>query len=104
MAYNDLIVIQQKTVARDDYGEPDPTWTTYKSVWAEKVERGGDRTYQGDMPVFTDGITLRIHTHDAPAVTSKMRISYDSQYWTIVAIEKEGRLHTVLNAEAYDDE
>ena len=49
-------------------------------------------------------ITFRIHAHDAPSVTSKMRVSYDSQYWTITGISKEGRLHIVLNVEAYDDE
>jgi len=104
MAYNDLIVIQQRTDARDDYGEMDPTWSTYKSVWAELQTQGGSRSIQSDMPVFTDGITMRIHTHDAPAVTSKMRVSYDSQYWYINRITKEGRLHTVLDLEAYDDE
>ena len=104
MAYNDYIVIQQRTDARDEYGELDPTWSTYKSLWGEKADDGGYLEYSADMPVFAGSLTFRIHTHDAPAVTTKMRISYDSKYYSIRNITTEGRLHTMLSVEAFDDE
>lgn len=104
MAYNDKIIIQQKAVAADDYGERDPTWTTYKTVWGERQDQNGYRSDSADMPVFTDGISFKIHAHDAPDVTTKMRVSYDSDIWDIIRMERSGRLHYVLYVEAQDDE
>jgi len=104
MAYNDKIVIQQKTVAADDYGERDGTWTTYKTVWSEMDDSGGNLSYESDMPIYSDSRLFTIRTYDAPDVTTKMRLSYDSKYWKITSIQKRGRMFTVLVAEAHDDE
>jgi len=104
MAYNDRIVIEQKTVTADDYGERDATWSTYKTVWAERIDQTGYKSNQTDMPVFTDGISFKIHIHDAPDVTTKMRVSYDGEYWDIIRREKEERLWFILYVEAQDDE
>jgi len=105
MAYNDSIVIQQQADARGDYGEADTgAWSTYKTVWAEITDTTSSVTEESEMPVFEDSKSFKIHSHDAPAVTTKMRISYDSQYFLIRSIRKEGRLRTILIASAYDDE
>ena len=104
MAYNDKIIIQQRTDARDDYGEMDPTWSTYKTLWGERADDGGYIDYTSDQPVYSGLLSFRIHIHDAPSVTTKMRISYDSKYYMIRSLTKEGRLHTVLSVEAFDDE
>ena len=104
MTFNDKIVIQQYTQARDTYGAIDAgTWATYKAVWAEVEDVQSNVTYDSEIPVFEDGKSFKIHTHDAPSVTSKMRIIHDSQYYAIRSIRKEGRLRTVLIAESYDD-
>jgi SPP1 family predicted phage head-tail adaptor len=104
MAYNDKIVIQQKTVAADDYGERDPTWTTYKTVWSEMDDTGGVVDYESDMPIYSDTRSFKFRTHDAPSVTTKMRISYGGVYHKILSIRKEGRLHTTLTVQSSDDE
>ena len=104
MAYNDKIIIQQPTEARNDYGGITSSWATYKTAWAEIDQEGGNVSFESEIPVFSDRNRFKIRTHDAPAVTSKMRISYDSQIWLIDAIQKEGRLFTVLTATAHDDE
>jgi SPP1 family predicted phage head-tail adaptor len=104
MAYNDFIVIQQTTQTRDANGGITDTWATYKTVWAEIEDTASNVSHESEMNVFEDGKSFKIHTHDAPSVTSKMRISYDSQYFFIRSIRKEGRLRTILVAEAYDDE
>ena len=104
MAYNDKIIIQQSSVAADDYGERDATWTTYKTVWAEMDDSGGNLSYETDMPVFSNQRLFTIRTYDAPDVTTKMRISYDSDYYKILSVQKQGRMFTVLVAEANDDE
>ena len=104
MAYNDLIVIQQRTDTPDDYGERDPTWTTYKTVWAERQDQNGHRAIQSDMPVFTDGISFKIHAPDAPDVTTKMQVVFEGDEWKIIRLERSGRLHYLLYVEAKDDE
>lgn len=105
MAYNDSIVIQQYTQARDTYGAIDAgTWATYKTVWAEIEDVSSVVSNESEMPVHQDGKSFKIRTHDAPAVTTKMRISYNSEFYYIGSIQKEGRLRTILIGEAYDDE
>lgn len=105
MAYNDKIVIQQYTQSRDTIGAIDSgTWATYKTVWADIEDVGGSVSHESEMPVYDNSIVFKIHTGDAPAVTTKMRISYSSQTFLIRSIQKEGRLRTVLTADAYDDE
>ena len=57
------------------------------------------------MPVYEGVMTFRIHKFDAPDVTTKMRISYDSDYWYIRSKQKDPRRGVIeLIAEAYDDE
>jgi SPP1 family predicted phage head-tail adaptor len=80
------------------------SWATYKTVWAEIVDVSGDESFTSDMRVYEDAKIFKIHTHDAPAVTTKMRISYDSKFFLITSINKEGRLRTTLTATAFDDE
>jgi SPP1 family predicted phage head-tail adaptor len=104
MAYNYKITIEQKTVSADTYGERDATWTTYKTVWADMDDTGGVVDYESDMPIYSDTRTFKFRTHDAPDVTSKMRVSYDGDYSAIRSIRKDGRLFTVLIVEDFDDE
>ena len=104
MAYNDKIIIQQSTETRGAAGGVETSWATYKTVWAEIDDSGGSVTSESEMPVFDNSTVFRVRTIDAPAVTSKMRVSWSSQYFYIRAIHREGRLRTVLTADAYDDE
>ena len=104
MGYNYQIVIQQSTESRDDYGEVDTTWSTYKTVWAERDDTGGVIDYQSDMPVYSDALIFKMHTYDAPDVTTKMRVSYNGNIYLIRSIRTEGRFKTTLVTEAYDDE
>jgi len=105
LTYNDLIIIQEYTQARGDYGEVDNgTWATYKSVWAEVVDGTGVEDFQSDMDIYSDIKTFKIHSPDASSVTTKMRISYDSRFFEIISMKREGRLFTTLTAIAFDDE
>ena len=104
MTYNDSIVIQQTTESRGSAGGVEDTWATYKTVWAEIEDASGNENFSADMTVYEDSKSFKIHTHGAPAVTTKMRISYDSRFFLITSINKEGRLRTTLTGVAYDDE
>jgi SPP1 family predicted phage head-tail adaptor len=104
MGYNYQIVIQQRTDTADDYGERDATWDTYKTVWAERDDTGGVVSYESDQPVYTDAMIFKIHSYDAPDVSTKMQISYNSQIFKIQSVRKDGRFHLHLVAQAFDDE
>ena len=104
MAYNDKIIIQQPTETRGDAGGVEESWATYKTVWAEIDDQGGNTDSSSEMPVYEDSMSFRIHQADAPDVTTKMRISWGSEYWYIRSKQRDGRLRFVLYADAYDDE
>jgi len=105
MTYNDQIVIQQTDSARGEYGEAGPgDWTTYKTVWAEIEDISGNENFASDMRVYEDAKSFKIHLQDAPAVTSKMRVSYDSRFFSINSINKQSRLRWLLIGVAFDDE
>lgn len=105
MTYNDSIIIQSYTQTRDTRGSIDVgSWATYKTVWAEITDVSGSVTHESDMPIYEDAKSFKFRTFDASAVTTKMRISYDSNVYVIHSIQKAGRLTTTLIASAYDDE
>lgn len=105
MTYNDSIVIQQSTQVKDDYGSVDAsTWAAYKTVWAQIEDVSGNENFSSEQRVYEDAKSFKIHSADAPAVTTKMRISYDSRLFTIMSLNKEGRLRTTIMGVAYDDQ
>jgi len=104
MGYNYQIVIQRRTDSQDDYGEMDATWNTLYTVWAERDDTGGVVSYESEQPVYSDTMIFKIHSYDAPAVTTKDRISYNSQTFGIRSVRKDGRFHLHLVTEAFDDE
>lgn len=104
MTFNDSIVIQQTTESRGTAGGVEDTWSTYKTVWAQIEDVSGNENFSSDMRVYEDAKSFKIHQEDAPDVTTKMRISYDSRYFRITSMSKEGRLRTTLIAVALDDE
>ena len=105
MAFREKIIIQQPTEARGDAGGVEETWTTYKTVYAEIDDDGGNKDNAAEMPVFGNQMTFKIHKQDAPGVTTKMRISYSSEYWYISTRRVDRRRGFIeLTGEAYDDE
>lgn len=103
MAYNYKIIIQQSTETRDDYGEVDTSWSTYKTVWAKRENTGGGMGYESDQPVYAADIVLKFRTKDAPDVTTKMRVSFQSKIYLIRSIQWD-KMNTTLIGEAFDDE
>ena len=104
MGYNYQLIIQESTETRSSAGAVDTSWSTYKTVWAERDDDGGDVGYNAEQPVYSDALSFKIHSYDAPDVTTKMRISYDSDLFWIRSISREGRFHLHLVTEAFDDE
>ena len=95
------IVIQSETIARDDFGGEDPTWSTLATVWAGIEYRSGTETNEADQMVSMNKImfTIRYRTD----ITARMRIYYNSVYYYITLVEQLGRQEgTVLHCELRD--
>jgi len=95
--YN-YITIQRATTAADDTGEMIPTWATLVSVFAERIEGGGGEKIMGEQITAQNYITWRMRWYDG--ITTKDRISYDSETYQITEITREGRKH-YLNLKTY---
>jgi len=105
MAFREKIIIQYPVETRGDAGSLETTWATHKTVYAEIDDLSGGEDNTSDMTVYVNGLSFKIHKKDAPDVTTKMRISYDSDYWYIKSKQKDIRRGFItLIADTYDDE
>lgn len=84
------ITIQTPTETRDAYGDPVKTWATYAVRAAEILPVSG-REYFTAQQVYSEQVTrfkLR-HDNTTKAITTKMRIFYDSRYFNIISVINE---------------
>ena len=91
--HDKYIVIQTPTytVSADTNDKYASAWSTYKSVWAERVHRQSTEVFEEGQLVVKDTHEWKIRYYDAPALKADMRISYDSEYYYIVGIKHLGR-------------
>ena len=89
-----LITIQEQSAdspAHDSYGAPSSTWGTYITRWAEKIDKGGREFFTGGT---VGEATCMFKMYYVDGLTTKMRISYDSEYYDIIGIAELGRQDT----------
>jgi len=89
-----LITIQEwgaDSPAQDAYGAPSGTWATYATRWAEKIDKSGREFFTGGT---VGEATCMWKTYYIDGLTTKMRISYDSEYYDIIGIKELGRRDT----------
>jgi SPP1 family predicted phage head-tail adaptor len=87
------IVIEQPTysVSDDTNDKPVTGWTTYKTVWAERVQKQSQEVFEAGQMVTKDTHQWNIVYNDAPAVKMDMRVNYGSEYYYLVGIKEIGR-------------
>lgn len=85
---NRRITIQQVTETQDTYNAITRTWATYKTVWAEVVPKSGREYLNQAETVTQSDVLFRIRF--ITGVTTKMRISYDSNIYDIQSISEIG--------------
>lgn len=80
------VTIQQPTETRDStYGEPVPTWSTYRVRWAEVLPVPGSERFVGDREEARQ--VVRFQLRYLAGVTPKMRISWDGRTFGITSIQ-----------------
>lgn len=87
--YDRQITIQQATVAQDTFGEPDETWATLAVVWAQVIPKTGREYFKADQRISEADTIFRIRYRSD--ITSKMRISYNNQFYNINGMAELGR-------------
>ena len=95
---NRQIVIQEEISERNTHNEDEISgWSTFKSVWAnvKDEDQFGNREYLVSDQI-TAKRTLAFTIRYIQGVTEKMRISYDGNYFSIVAISKPDFKRTLI--------
>jgi len=84
------ITIQQNTVsAGSEYGEPQDSWTTFATVWADVVPMVGRELAQAQQ--ISGEVTTKFIIRWLSGVQDNMRISYNSQYYDIFRVHELNR-------------
>ncbi len=103
-ALRDQITIEKFTYVSDSTGTVDQTWATHTLAWADINQVTGSENFTSDMDVYDDVKSFQIPYVDGSAVTPRMRVKYDSEYYYITSITKQKRLWVKLIAVRNDDE
>ena len=87
------IIIEQPTysISSDTNDKKVSAWTTYKTVWAERVHKQSQEVFESGQMVAKDTFEWRLVYNDATSVKMDMRVNYDSEYYYLVGIKEYGR-------------
>ena len=83
------VEIQSYTTTRDDWNQPNKTWTTLASVWASKHDKRSGEILENQQTVNLNQSTFRIRYRSG--LDTSMRILYDSTEYYIIGIRELGR-------------
>ncbi len=84
-----LITIEQPTETTDDYGAPTVVWMPFAQVWANvRYDNGTEYFASGQMNTRIDAV---FKIRYLSGITTKMRVSYDGEYFDILEKRPLGR-------------
>jgi SPP1 family predicted phage head-tail adaptor len=83
------IVIEQKTDARDGFGDPVPTWSKFDDVAARKIPQRGTEQPKADAETAEREVVLEIRY--LPGLDETMRIQFEGFAFDIEEILEIGR-------------
>ena len=79
--YRHKITIQERTDVTDSFGQPQPTWSTFKTWFAAVEPLNGRELFTANQ--FESEVTTRIRMRYLTGVTTKMRISWNGKIYNI---------------------
>lgn len=83
------IVIEKNAASQNSFGEPEESWSTFATVWANVRPVRGNEQFASDQRRAERQSIFRIRY--LSGLTEKMRISHDSAYYDIEGIIEIGR-------------
>lgn len=84
-----LITIEQVSETRDAVGGIIKTWTTWKEVWASKLDVAGREYF--DAQAVQAEVTTTFRIRYVAGLSPKMRISYAGETYDIESVAEFGR-------------
>jgi len=96
---NRRVTIQQPSASQDSVGQPENTWSTLATVWANVRMLNGTETIKADAQVSQAKASIRIRWRTD--VTSAMRVVLGSTTYEIKAVlpDEAGKRHVDLACE-----
>ena len=83
------ITIQEFSESQNDYGEPVKSWSTFATKWAKVTDVSGKEEFRNFQTTASTLTQFRIR--HKTGITTKMRISYNSEFYNILSIAEIGR-------------
>jgi len=85
------IVIEKNTPVKDSHADPEPSWSTLATVWAEKVPLRGTERFQSQQTLAQADFRFRIRYRSD--VTPKHRIRIGTEIYDIISVLEIARKH-----------
>jgi head-tail adaptor len=90
------IVIEQPTITEGDFGEPITSWSTFATVYAQRMNNkasGTEGVESGrELGIRNQNWVIRYIS----GLNLQMRINYDSSYYDIEGIEVQNRKESII--------
>lgn len=99
-----LGTIQRNTGSRNASGETVDSWTTYTTVWLQKMTVSGRDTVAADQVVNFTIEEFKCRTIDISGVTSKMRLSIGTEVYDILEVSYGDRMYSKLICQRSDND
>lgn len=80
---------RRSLAAPNVHGEQVPTFATYATVWAEKMEGGGREAFIAQTTYASTDMRFRIRHRTDVVLTD--RVVFDGKNWDIVGVSEIGR-------------
>jgi SPP1 family predicted phage head-tail adaptor len=99
-----LGTIQYNTGAKDNSGGRVDAWSSYTTVWLQKLTVSGREAIAADQIVNFTIEEFRCRTIDISGVTAKMRLFIDPEIYNIMAVSYENRMYSKLICQRADND
>jgi SPP1 family predicted phage head-tail adaptor len=99
-----LGTIQTNTGSKNAAGERVDTWTTYTTVWLQKMTISGREPVAADQIVNFTMEEFKCRTIDISGVTAKMRLFIDPEIYDIIEVSYQDRMYSKLICQRRDND
>ncbi|MTI32813.1 phage head closure protein [Xanthovirga aplysinae] len=97
------IIIQERFLTKDNFGEAIESWEDKATVWAEKEYINGNEKAGEHQTVYHEQVQFKIRYYSG--LTTKHRLKEGEQLLDILNIKEEGRKkYLLIKAQARDNE
>ncbi len=99
------LMVEQPVIAKNTIGENETTWTSYKTLWAERVLKPSGERYEGKQEVGSDGADFRARYDSGLNTTMRFKQELETTYFYIRNVQSSRRDdYSLINAQRRDNQ